>query len=69
LIVAGLIVGAMASVALSRLLGGLLFQVSATDPMTFVWVASVLASTAIAACFIPAMRLLRIDPIEALRHE
>ena len=69
LILAGLIVGAMASAALSRLLGGLLYQVSATDPMTFVWVAAVLAATAIGACFIPASRLLRIDPIDTLRHE
>jgi ABC-type antimicrobial peptide transport system permease subunit len=69
LILAGLIFGAMASAALSRLLGGLLYQISATDPMTFVWVAAVLAATAIAACFIPASRLLTIDPIEALRHE
>ena len=69
LILAGLIVGAMASAALSRLLGGLLYQVSPTDPMTFVWVAAVLAVTAISACFIPATRLLKIDPMEALRHE
>src|SRR5262249_10846292 len=69
LILAGLIVGAIASAALSRLLGGLLYQVSATDPMTFVWVAAVLATTAIVACFIPASRLLTIDPVEALRHE
>jgi predicted permease len=69
LILAGLVVGAMASAALSRLLGGLLYQVSATDPMTFAWVAAVLAATAIVACFIPASGLLTIDPIEALRHE
>jgi ABC-type antimicrobial peptide transport system permease subunit len=69
LILAGLIVGAMVSAALSRILGGLLYQVSVTDPMTFVCVAAVLAATAIAACFIPASRLLTIDPIEALRHE
>jgi ABC-type antimicrobial peptide transport system permease subunit len=69
LILAGLIVGAVASAALSRLLGGLLYQVSATDPLTFVWVAAALATTAIAACCIPASRLLAIDPIEALRHE
>jgi predicted permease len=69
LILAGLIVGAVASAAVSRLLGGLLYQVSATDPLTFVWVAAALATTAIAACCIPATRLLAIDPIEALRHE
>ena len=69
LILAGLIVGAVASATLSRLLGGLLYQVNATDPMTFAGVAAVLAATAIAACFIPASRLLTIDPIEALRHE
>jgi len=69
LISAGLIVGAMGSFALSRLLSGLLYQISTTDPMTFVWVAAVLAATAITACFIPASRLLTIDPLEALRHE
>jgi len=69
LILAGLILGAVAAAGLSRALAGLLFQVTATDPATFAWMACMVAATAMAACFIPAQRLLTIDPIEALRHE
>jgi ABC-type antimicrobial peptide transport system permease subunit len=69
LIVAGLLVGGLASVALTRALSSILYQVSATDPLTFAGVAVLLALTATAACFVPASRLLRIDPAEALRHE
>jgi len=69
LILAGLLVGSVAGAALTRLLSGLLYQVSATDPLTFVGVGVILASTALTASFIPARRLLAIDPIQALRHD
>jgi putative ABC transport system permease protein len=69
LIVAGLLVGGLAAVALTRALSSILYQVSTTDPLTFAGVALLLALTAIAACFIPAAKMLRIDPVESLRHE
>jgi putative ABC transport system permease protein len=66
---AGIAVGAVASLGLTRLMSKLLFSVSATDPATFAGVALVLAATALAACYIPARRTVRIDPMTALRHE
>jgi putative ABC transport system permease protein len=69
LIVAGIAIGASAAIALSRVLTGLLYQVSPTDPATFTLVGIALAAAALAACFIPARRLLATDPVESLRHE
>ena len=65
----GILVGALASVALSRLLTSLLFGVSATDPITFLEVALLLTLVALAACYIPARRASRLDPVIALRYE
>jgi ABC-type antimicrobial peptide transport system permease subunit len=69
LIFGGLVVGGLAAAALTRVLTGMLYQVSATDPLTFAAVAAALAAVATAACFGPARRALAIDPIDALRHE
>jgi putative ABC transport system permease protein len=69
LISVGLILGAGSALAASRLLGHLLFGVSASDPLTLVAVATVLAAVAAVAAYVPARRAMSIDPMEALRHE
>ncbi|HXQ96832.1 MAG TPA: ABC transporter permease [Candidatus Limnocylindrales bacterium] len=65
----GLAIGLALSLAGTRLIGSLLFGVNPMDPLTFVAAALVLATVALAACWIPARRAMRIDPAEALRHE
>jgi predicted permease len=65
----GIFAGALASLALSRLLARLLFGISATDPITFLEVALLLSVVALAACYIPARRACRLDPVIALRYE
>ena len=62
-------VGVIASLAATRLLSGLLFGVSATEPMTFVAMVILLSGTALGASYIPARRASRIDPVGALRAE
>jgi predicted permease len=63
----GVIIGLLASAALTRLMESLLFGVGAADPLTFVAVALLLALVALLACWIPARRAARVDPIVALR--
>ena len=65
--VAGVALGAMAAGALTRLMGRLLFHVSATDPATFVVIAAIFLAVGLGASFVPAWRATRIDPLEALR--
>jgi predicted permease len=65
----GLGLGLAVSFALTRFLGGLLLGVTSTDALTFSSVASLLSVVALAACFIPARRAMRLDPTAALRHE
>jgi putative ABC transport system permease protein len=66
---AGITVGLAASAALSSVLKDFLYEVVPTDPATFVGVAAALAFVAAAACWLPARRATRVDPLEALRYE
>lgn len=69
LVLAGLGLGLIGALALTPPLRALLFQVTPTDPLTFAGVFLLLALTALIACYIPARRAARIDPLIALRHE
>ncbi|MFZ0802304.1 MAG: hypothetical protein WAN70_09060, partial [Terriglobales bacterium] len=66
---AGVAIGLAAALSLTRLISGLLFGVSATDPLTLIIFAGLLALVAFLANYIPASRAARIDPMVALRHE
>jgi len=69
LTLAGLALGVIAALFLTRLLGSLLFGVTTKDPLTFAGVVAVMALVALAACYVPAYRAMRVEPTVALRDE
>jgi putative ABC transport system permease protein len=69
LVVIGLAVGLLGAVALTRFVRTMLFGVSPADPLTFGAISAALAAVALLACYIPARRATRVDPLVALRDE
>jgi len=69
LTLAGIVIGAVAALLLTRLMGNLLYKVSPRDPIAFGAALIVLIAVALVACFLPARRATRIDPVQALREQ
>jgi predicted permease len=66
---AGILIGLVGALALTRLMATMLYGVRPTDPLTFVSIAAMLGAIAMLACYLPARRAMKVDPMEALRHQ
>jgi len=69
LTIAGIVIGVIAALLLTRLMGNLLYKVSPRDPIAFGAALIVLIAVALVACLLPARRATRIDPVQALREQ
>jgi putative ABC transport system permease protein len=69
LILVGVVLGVAAAVALTKAMAGFLYGVSATNPFIFLSVILLLVIVSLAACYVPARRAMRVDPMVALRYE
>ena len=69
LLVVGILLGLFASYGLTRFIASQIWGVSATDPWTFTAVAALVVAVGLGACFLPARRATRVDPLIALRYE
>jgi ABC-type antimicrobial peptide transport system permease subunit len=69
LVLIGIVIGVVSALALQRVIGKLLFGISPTDPLTFTMIAFLLIGVALLACWIPARRATKVDPLTALRSE
>jgi putative ABC transport system permease protein len=65
----GSVIGVAGALVLTQLLTGLLFGVSARDPLTIAVISSILAAVALLACYLPARRAMKLDPLTALRYQ
>jgi putative ABC transport system permease protein len=65
----GIVIGIGGAIALTRWMQSLLFNTSTTDPITFVLISALLSLAAFFACYIPARRAAKVDPLVALRYE
>jgi ABC-type antimicrobial peptide transport system permease subunit len=69
MVISGVAAGLMGAIAIARLLGTFLVFISVTDPLAFALIPALLALVALAACYIPAQRAMRLEPMAALRYE